>query len=120
MPIIHIGDQSFEVADNTRLILAIEDAGIPILHRCGGYAKCTTCRVKFESGEPAQMTEAEKARLQSEMGLYRKIRLACQINCEGEMHLQALMTMDNSQVSDPGRRPEDSITPPPIWTERGY
>ena len=51
MPIITINDQSFEAEHAKRLVLAIEDAGINILHRCGGYAKCTTCRVVFEADD---------------------------------------------------------------------
>lgn len=38
---------SFEVAAGKRLVNALEDAGIQILHRCGGNARCTTCRVQF-------------------------------------------------------------------------
>jgi ferredoxin len=47
-----IGLQTFEAKEGERLVLAIEDAGIDILHRCGGNARCTTCRVEFVSGEP--------------------------------------------------------------------
>ena len=49
------GYGSFEVPDGKRLVLAIEqDAGVDILHACGGNARCTTCRVEFIEGEPAQ------------------------------------------------------------------
>ncbi len=47
-----------------RLVLAVEqDAGVDILHACGGNARCTTCRVEFLAGEPDRMTEAEKNKL---------------------------------------------------------
>jgi ferredoxin len=40
----------FEVPENKRLVLAIEeDAGVDILHRCGSYARCTTCRIEAQS-----------------------------------------------------------------------
>src|SRR5207248_2596567 len=56
------GAGQFEVPQGKRLVLALEDeAKIDQLHACGGYARCTTCRVQFLSGEPEQMTEAEKA-----------------------------------------------------------
>jgi ferredoxin len=116
MAIITIGDQHFEAEANKRLVLAIEDAGIPILHRCGGYAKCTTCRVTFIEGEPQAMTEAEKNRLQSEDGLYGRIRLSCQILCDHDMTVKPVMTMQNSVVDSPGKRPEDEITPDAVWT----
>ena len=55
-----------DVADNKRLVLAIEqDAKVDILHACGGNARCTTCRVEFIEGEPSAMTAAEKERLSS-------------------------------------------------------
>ncbi len=39
------GFGGFEVESGTRLVLALERNGVDILHRCGGNAKCTTCRV---------------------------------------------------------------------------
>lgn len=116
MPIITIGETKTEVEPTKRLVLAIEDAGIPILHRCGGYAKCTTCRVTFQMGEPQKMTEAEKRRLQSEEMLYGRVRLSCQILCEHDMSVTPVMTMHNSTVDSPGKRPEDQITPDAVWT----
>lgn len=116
MPTITVGELSFDAEPTKRLVLAIEDAGINILHRCGGYAKCTTCRVTFEAGEPKQMTQAEKSRLQSEPGLYGRIRLSCQVLCDHDMSVKPVMTLENSTVDDPGRRPEDIITPDAVWT----
>ncbi len=61
MPRIEVeGAGTFDVEEGKRLVLAIkEDAGVDILHRCGAYAKCTTCRVEFLEGEPNRMTQAE-------------------------------------------------------------
>ena len=43
-----------EVVSGKRLVRAIEeDAGVDVLHACGGNARCTTCRVEFIDGEPA-------------------------------------------------------------------
>ena len=65
------GFATVDVEDGKRLVLAIEqDAGVDILHACGGNARCTTCRVEFISGEPTRMTEAEKTKLE-ERGLDR-------------------------------------------------
>lgn len=119
MPQITVGADQFEVESGKRLVLAIEDAGIPILHRCGGYAKCTTCRVTFSHGEPSEMTQAERERLQPEDLLWGKVRLSCQILCTHDMSVTPVMTMENSAVSDPGKRPEDVITPPAVWGEKG-
>lgn len=119
MAIITVGTQSFEASPDKRLVLALEDVGIPVLHRCGGYAKCTTCRVKFTSGEPELMTKAEKQRLkQDPLNLYGKARLSCQILCTADMTLQPLMTLGTADVDSPGKRPENHITPPPEWEPR--
>ena len=60
------GIGTFPIPENKRLVLALEDeAHIDQLHACGGNARCTTCRVEFVEGEPARMTVAEKAALES-------------------------------------------------------
>ena len=107
----------FEAPDDKRLVLAIEDAGIEILHRCGGYARCTTCRVQFVKGEPDKITEAEKERLTAN-NLLDEYRLSCQILCDQDMTIEPAMTMQNSDVDDPGRRPQDEITPEAVWTTK--
>lgn len=119
MPTLVIDGQEFDVEAGKRLILAIEDSGVEILHRCGGYARCTTCRVNFSEGEPNMMTVAEKNRLQQDpSGLFGVVRLACQIECTHDMQVKPIMTMQNSNVSDPGKRPEDEITPTVEWVKR--
>ena len=58
------GYGTFDIAENKRLVLALEqDAKVDQLHACGGNARCTTCRVEFIDGEPSKMTVAEKERL---------------------------------------------------------
>src|ERR1700683_15149 len=55
------GVGTFDVPAGKRLVLAlIDEAGIDQMHACGGNAKCTTCRVKFISGEPERVTSAER------------------------------------------------------------
>ena len=46
------GTQTIDAPEGKKLVLVIEDAGIDILHRCGGNARCTTCRVEMLEGEP--------------------------------------------------------------------
>ncbi len=41
------GNLVFEAEEGKKLVLALEDNGVDILYRCGGNAKCTTCRVEF-------------------------------------------------------------------------
>lgn len=115
MATIRVDRDSFEVADGTRLVLALQDNGIDVLHRCGGNARCTTCRVEFTAGEPAAMTRAERDVLEKRE-LLGEARLSCQIVCEGTMELMPAMRVSTSDVDGPGARPEDNITPAPEWT----
>lgn len=111
------GEGTFEIADGKRLVLAIEDSGIDILHRCGGNARCTTCRVEFITGEPDSMTQAEKGRLEAKE-LLGQVRLSCQILCDHDMAVRPLMRVSRGDADSPGARPEDYITPEPEWIDK--
>jgi ferredoxin len=100
----------FEVQEGVRLVNALEDNGGEPLHRCGGYARCTTCRVEFLEGEPEEMTAAEKSKLESQ-GNLGKFRLSCQCTVDMDMHVKVLMPFSDSGLDDPGPRPEDHVTP---------
>jgi ferredoxin len=108
------GFPTVEVESGKRLVLAIEqDAGVDVLHACGGNARCTTCRVEFVSGEPEQMTVAEKQVLAAK-GV-SGARLSCQIVCDHDMTVRAISRLAGSGRPDPGSTPQPSITPPPEW-----
>lgn len=106
-----------EPAPGKRLVLAIEeDAGVRIGHRCGGNAKCTTCRVEFVSGEPDTMTEAEHVRLTARE-LLGQVRLSCQIVCDHDMVVKPVMTVANQPAweGDNGPKPEATVQPKAEW-----
>jgi ferredoxin len=114
------GVGTFEVPQNKRLVNALTDeAKIDQLHACGGFARCTTCRVQFIDGNPSQMTQAEKEVL-SARGLIEQtdLRLSCQILCDHDMTVRAISRLAGSGRSNPGARPTDEITPPAAWEER--
>lgn len=120
MPFIILDNDSIiEVPHNKRLVLALEDGGVDMLHRCGGYAKCTTCRVSFRQGEPGPMTAAERDRLANN-GLYGQVRLSCQIICDHDMALATINHMIGSLYDSAGDRPHDEITPEPQWINRPH
>jgi ferredoxin len=116
MPQVTINGKIHEVESGKRLVLAIEEAGVDIGHRCGGFARCTTCRVEFVAGEPKTMTRAEFEKL-TERGLYGQARLSCQIVCDHDMSLNVMMTAeDQSQWNgDTGPTPETQVTPESEW-----
>ncbi len=119
MPKLEVeGVGAFDVEEGKRLVLAIEeDVGVDIMHRCGSYAQCTTCRVEFLEGEPEMMTEAELQALQIR-GLLGEARLSCQALCDHDMTVRVLMTVSSSGGTYPGGQPEEEITPPPVWVEK--
>jgi ferredoxin len=104
------------VSGERRLVLAIEDSGVSIGHRCGGWAKCTTCRVEFDAGEPDKMTKAEYDRL-IKNDLLGVVRLSCQIICDHPMSLHPLITsaIRPDWAGDTGPAPEVNITPEAVW-----
>ncbi|MBI3957574.1 MAG: (2Fe-2S)-binding protein [Chloroflexi bacterium] len=108
------GFGTFDVAQGKRLVLALEeDAGVDQLHACGGNCRCTTCRVEFVAGEPVMMTQAEKDKL-AERGL-TGMRLSCQIQMNGAMHVRAISRLEGSGRADAGSTPEPEIHPEPVW-----
>jgi len=115
MPRLTVQDKgTFDVADGKKLVLAIEENGSDVMHRCGGNAKCTSCRVEFSEGEPEQMTVAERDKLQEQdnMGAFR---LSCQILVNQDMTVKPLMTVSDMGIAGP--TPRNEITPEPEWTD---
>lgn len=115
MPILTVEDVgTFSVVEGKRLVLALEqDAGVDQLHACGGHARCTTCRVEFIEGEPAQETRAEAVALAARA--LEGVRLSCQILCEQDMRVRAISRLAGSGRVDAGRAPAPFIEPPPEW-----
>ena len=119
MPKLNVeGVGEYEVPAGKRLVLALTDeAKIDQLHACGGNARCTTCRVEFVAGEPAEMTVAEKTLLAARS--LSGIRLSCQIACNHDMTVRAISRLAGSGKAGPGNRPLDAIQPEPVtWTTK--
>jgi ferredoxin len=89
-----------------KLVLVLEDAGIDILHRCGGNARCTTCRVEVLEGEPGEMGELERNRLAVEAELAPNVRLSCQIRVHSDLKVRVI-NQASVRGMDPGPRPLD-------------
>ena len=104
-----------------RLVLAIEDAGIDILHRCGGNARCTTCRVEILSGDPGPMTEPEIARLSRVEDRTPSMRLSCQVQVNDDLTVRVLRRLrDFPDMSDPYDPALISRSAIPFLTEPWY
>src|SRR4026207_174017 len=95
-----------DAPDGKKLVLAIEDAGIDILHRCGGNARCTTCRVEVLEGDPGEMGELERNRLAVEAELAANVRLSCQIRVNSDLKVRVI-NQASVRGMGPGPRPFD-------------
>jgi len=98
------GVREFEAGAGRKLVLAIEDAGVDILHRCGGNAKCTTCRVEVLEGDAGEMRELERNRLALEMGLAENVRLSCQVRVQDDLKVRVVNQV-STRGMDAGPRP---------------
>lgn len=107
------GLKTIDVRDGRRLLVAIEEAGIDILHRCGGQAKCTTCRVELIEGDAGEMTDAERKRLAQEDALDPNVRLSCQIMCHNDLTVRVINRLSETDLSDAGPPPSEELQPTP-------
>lgn len=107
MPTVQIeGRAPVEAQEGQKLVLALEDGGIDILHRCGGNARCTTCAVEIVSGNAGGIGEAEAA-VRANKGIEdASVRLSCQVHVHGDMTVKLIKTTASTGL-DAGPRPQD-------------
>ncbi len=104
------GQVTFDCDKDRKLVLCIEDHGIDILHRCGGNARCTTCRVEILHGDPGPILDAEKAILATKTDLNDHTRLSCQIRLIDDLHVKVINQASVAGI-DAGPRPVEETTP---------
>jgi ferredoxin len=100
------GTVAFEAPAGRKLVLCLEDNGVDILHRCGGNARCTTCRIEVLSGDPGEIGAAEHAILASKSDLGDHTRLSCQVRLVDDLHVK-VMRQASVEGIDAGGRPEE-------------
>jgi ferredoxin len=81
---------AFEAEEGRKLVLCLEDNGVDILHRCGGNARCTTCRVEILAGDPGEIGEPERAILATKTDLNDHTRLSCQVCVIDDLHVKVV------------------------------
>ena len=123
MPTVTAEGHSVHVDPGTRLVLAIEALGIDIGHRCGGKARCTTCRVAFDAGAPDTYTRAEYLKLQdagllAAPGAPEPVRLSCQVLVEYDMAVRVLKTKQTEGWPDTGPVVGPDLIPEPERFDR--
>lgn len=100
------GQEKIEAEDGRKLVLCLEDNGVDILHRCGGNARCTTCRVEILAGDPGEIGDAEKAILASKTDLGDHTRLSCQVFVKDDLHVKVIRQASVEGI-DAGGRPTE-------------
>ena len=100
------GIVAFEAEEGRKLVLALEDNGIDILHRCGGVAKCTTCRVEILSGDPGDIGEPEKLVLATKTDLNDHTRLSCQMRIIDDLYVKVVRHASVEGIASGGRSTE--------------
>lgn len=100
------GTRAFDAENGQKLVLALEDNGIDILHRCGGNARCTTCRVEVLAGDPGEIGDPEKAILATKTDLNDHTRLSCQVRIIDDLHVQVVRQASVEGI-DAGGRPAE-------------
>lgn len=94
MPVIHClpDEATLSCEPGTRILHALQEAGVPIAHACGGGARCSTCRVQVLAGldacEPRNDAEQRIARM---LRFPDDIRLACQTEIRGPVTMRRLV-----------------------------
>jgi len=100
------GTVEFDCESGRKLVLCLEDNGVDILHRCGGNAKCTTCRVDVMAGDAGAVGEAEAAVLSAKPDVTESTRLSCQFRVTGDMHVKVASQASVAGI-DAGGRPQE-------------
>lgn len=97
MPRIHyLSDQkTVEVLNGHSILESSLRAGIPHAHACGGYARCSTCRVLILDGlDRCTARTPVEQRLADRLHFTPDIRLACQTKITGDVKLRRLVLDD--------------------------
>jgi ferredoxin len=110
------GIGTYDVPAGKKLVLCIEDAGIDVLHRCGGIPACTTCRVEVLEGEVPPMSDAEKEALE-DPELIEKYRLSCQIRVQGDMKVRLWKRLAEFRVAPATVLPTNRFGTTPDYRE---
>ncbi len=100
------GTVSINEENGRKLVLALEDNNVDILHRCGGNARCTTCRVEIISGDAGPIGDAEKSILATKDDLGDHTRLSCQVRIMDDLHVRVIRQASVEGIAA-GNRPEE-------------
>lgn len=94
MAVIHClpDEASLTCEPGTRILHALQEAGVPIASACGGGARCSTCRVQVLDGlDACEPRGSAEQRMASMLSFPEDIRLACQTEIRGPVTVRRLV-----------------------------
>jgi len=115
--------KEFDVEKGTKLLKALIEQGVDIVHSCGGKAKCTTCRITARKGIPRKVTQAQKKLFDHMIKGGQpqfdapQVFLSCQIIVENDMKFSVSEEYNKIIHESRGKDVADEITPEPEWLE---
>ena len=103
--LIYPNGRRVTVAPGTSILEASRLGGIPHASVCGGRGRCSTCRVRINSGlDACPEPSAEEIRVLSRVSAPEGVRLACQLRPTGDVSVTPLLP--------PTARPSDGFRQP--------
>lgn len=109
------------VEKGTKLLKALIDHEVDIVHTCGGNAECTTCRVTIHKGVPTKKTQAQQdlfgklIKTGQPQFDHPAVFLSCQVVVENDMTVSPSETFNHVIHDSLGKDTEDEVTPDPVW-----
>lgn len=100
------GEIAFECESDRKLVLCLEDNGVDILHRCGGNARCTTCRIEIIDGDAGPIGDAEREIMATKPDMTERMRLSCQVRISDNLNIKVIRQASVDGL-DAGPRPQD-------------
>ncbi|UCE11015.1 MAG: (2Fe-2S)-binding protein [Candidatus Thorarchaeota archaeon] len=115
--------KEFEVESGTKLLKALIEHEIDLVHTCGGWAKCTTCRCTIDKGTPSKVTQAQKDLFERFVRTGQpqfdapQVHLSCQVIVENDMQVCPSEEFNEIIHDNRGKDTEDEVTPDPVWLD---
>ncbi len=82
--------KSFEVEQNTPLMYALLNQGLPVASSCHGKAVCSKCRIRIVSGQENLSPETDlETELRKKNKISAEFRISCQTIVIGDITVDA-------------------------------
>jgi len=87
--------RQLSLVPNISVLDQIRNANIPHASVCGGRGRCSTCRIRIDSGlESLPPPSAEESRVLSRISAAPNVRLACQLRANKALDITAMLNPD--------------------------